>query len=302
MGTFIRFIQGFKNKLFDVKHQKAGQKPVFPEPPSKKILTEKEQPAADFICNERQSPKADDQQTPSIEPRSSQISGSKDQFSFPIKPQSPKEPLKPSEKEISQKPQPSKVSDYKKRDPYFIQIGFDFGTSFSKCICRDVMIDKAWIYVPHKFDGKELPFLIPSCLKINNGLIQLVKDAECQYPENGLYYLKLALEEVALGHLDAQVLGPYRDAIRRSESVTINEFVKGCGVYFLAEILGQVRKQIRERYLDFGSNEQDYMAVNMAVPVADAQQPKVNLIYQEILTQGWVLADAIVWLWSDWVA
>ena len=30
-----------------------------------------------------------------------------------------------------------------RRDPYFIQIGFDFGTSYSKCVCRDMMMNKA---------------------------------------------------------------------------------------------------------------------------------------------------------------
>ena len=293
MGNFIRFIQGVKDKLFGVKPQQPDQKPVLPEPPSKEILTEKEQPAADSFYNELQSTKADDRQTPTLSPPSPQISGPKDQVPFHIKPQPPKSPPKPSEEGIAQKPQPSNVADYRKRDPYFIQIGFDFGTSFSKCICRDVMIDKAWVYVPPEFDGKELPFLIPSCLKLNNGAIQLVKDAECQYPENGLYYLKLALEQVALGNGDASVLDPYRNAIGRSESAAIKEFVKGCGVYFLAETLGQVRKQIRRNFPNFGSHEKDYMAVNMAVPVADAERPEVNKLYQEILDQAWILADEL---------
>ena len=46
--------------------------------------------------------------------------------------------------------------------PYFIQIGLDFGTSFSKCIIRDVMTDKAEVYVPPGVEDRELPFLIPS--------------------------------------------------------------------------------------------------------------------------------------------
>lgn len=45
-----------------------------------------------------------------------------------------------------------------KRPPYFIQIGFDFGTSYSKCVCRDVMTDKAWVHIPDKCVANELPF------------------------------------------------------------------------------------------------------------------------------------------------
>lgn len=52
--------------------------------------------------------------------------------------------------------------DAGERSPYFVQIGFDFGTSYSKCICRDVMINKAWVHLPPKSQGQEFPFLIPN--------------------------------------------------------------------------------------------------------------------------------------------
>ncbi|MDO9508606.1 MAG: hypothetical protein Q7I97_04585, partial [Thermovirgaceae bacterium] len=55
------------------------------------------------------------------------------------------------------------------RQPYFIQIGFDFGTSYSKCVCRDIMTDKAWVHIPNKCAGQELPFLIPSALLLKDG-------------------------------------------------------------------------------------------------------------------------------------
>ncbi|MRS03008.1 hypothetical protein EG832_07265, partial [bacterium] len=33
-------------------------------------------------------------------------------------------------------------------EPLIVQIGFDFGTAYSKCICRDIITNKAWIHIP----------------------------------------------------------------------------------------------------------------------------------------------------------
>ena len=287
MGYFINSIQQVKDASFGIKRQPSKQGSIISESPKD------EQAAADGDYNERQPLKAYDLQNLTIEPQAVQILGSKYRILIQNKTQSSKLPPIPIREIHTPKLQPPEDTNYKKRDPYFVQIGFDFGTSFSKCICRDVMIDKSWVYIPPEFNGKELPFLIPSCLKINNGTIHLVKDAECQYPENGLYYLKLALEVVAMGHWEDRVLDPYRNAIGQSDPAAIKEFIKGCGVYFLAETFSQVRKQIHQKYPNFGSHEKDYMAINIPVPVADAQRLKVNIIFQEILNQAWLVADEL---------
>ncbi len=47
------------------------------------------------------------------------------------------------------------------RDPYIIQIGLDFGTSYSKCIWRDINHETASVYVPDVSISDEFPFLAP---------------------------------------------------------------------------------------------------------------------------------------------
>ena len=44
---------------------------------------------------------------------------------------------------------------------------------------------------------------------------------------------------------------------------------------------------------DFGKHPDDYMAVNLAIPVADAEQPNVTKLYHAILCEAWSLADSI---------
>jgi len=92
---------------------------------------------------------------------------------------------------------------------------------------------------------------------------------------------------------DAPVLRPYIEAIGDSNTKRLTGLVKACGVYLLAGALGEVRRDIRKRFPDYGSKPQDYMAVNLAIPVADAERPDVNALYQQVLINSWTLADQI---------
>jgi len=179
------------------------------------------------------------------------------------------------------------------RDPYFIQIGFDFGTSYSKCVCRDVMMNKAWV---HRFSGSENegnPFLIPSALSISDGKISHVNDSAIHYPENGLYHLKNALVKVALEKRDDPVLKPYQSVLKVSDPALLSKQIESCAVYLLGGALGDVRKAIKKRFPGFGQVAKDYIAINMAVPVKDAEEPSVNELYTKILREAWVMADEL---------
>lgn len=200
------------------------------------------------------------------------------------------------EEETDQKT-PYSVSEFAppriKREPYFVQIGFDFGTSYSKCVCRDVIANKAWIHIPSISEGYELPFLIPSALVFKNEKICAVETPACQYPESGLYHLKQALVKVAQKQWDDTVLAPYKMAIGFSEFEKLRDFVECCGVFYLARALGEVRLDIRNRLSNFGLLPKDYMAVNIALPVSNTEQPEVSQLYKKILIESWCLADEL---------
>ncbi|MDP3014695.1 MAG: hypothetical protein Q8M92_10655, partial [Candidatus Subteraquimicrobiales bacterium] len=88
------------------------------------------------------------------------------------------------------------------------------------------------------------------------------------------------------------MLIPYRHANGPSDSQLLG-FVEACAIYFLGGALGEVRKQVRQRLPDFGSLPNDYMAVNLAVPVADAERPEVNKLYHRTLCRAWEMADKL---------
>lgn len=193
-------------------------------------------------------------------------------------------------------PNPTKISTFQpKRNPHFVQIGFDFGTAYSKCLCRDVMIDKAWVHIPSSPADQALPFLIPSIVFLKDGRLTACTNSGSHYPENGLYHLKQALEKVALRQWDDQALVPYKRLAGGAESdeSSVIRLVKGCATYFLAGAIGDVRRQVRQRLMGFGEHPDDYIAINLAVPVADAQRPEVNELYHQVLCQAWILSDQL---------
>lgn len=183
---------------------------------------------------------------------------------------------------------------FKRQQAYFIQVGFDFGTSYSKCICRNIISDKAWIYIPPKPYVHELPFLLPSVLLYQDGKFQYIHKPGIHYLDNGIYHMKPALVKLSLGQMDDDdpVLVPYR-RICAQFNYNLHDFVEGCAVYFLACAFGMVREQIKQRFSDFGSHPDDYIGVNMAVPIADMEQRAIRALFYRILYESWILADNI---------
>ena len=175
------------------------------------------------------------------------------------------------------------------REPYFVQVGFDFGTAFCKCICRDVFLDKAWIHMPPGRTNAELPFLMTSAIHYDGARIQHLTDGSGAYVEGGLYHIKMALQSIGLRDWDAPVLKPYRLAVCSTTNSDVAQFVESCTVYLIAGALGNVKREVVGRFA--GDVEGDYLAVNMAVPVADADHSGVSSVFDRVLRSAWVLAD-----------
>jgi len=175
---------------------------------------------------------------------------------------------------------------------YFIQIGFDFGTSYCKCVCRDIIQQKAWVYCPVKQRDGLLPFLIPSALQVSGNKLK-IGEPSAHYHNQGLPHIKIALVKVAKGEWDDQALRPYKQLFPQAKQEELKRLVVACGIYLLAGALGDIRASIKLRYPDFGTHKDDYMAVNLAIPVADAQSPEVDAMFQHVLNCSWRHADEL---------
>jgi hypothetical protein len=170
---------------------------------------------------------------------------------------------------------------------HFIQIGFDFGTAFSKCVYRDVLLDKAWVHLPPVSKDSEMPFLLPSVLHETGGVLSHPGSTEGSYKEGCLYHVKMALEKAGKEDWGAQELIAYQ-AIAKAQEINVAEFVEACAVYLIAGSLGGVLQEVKARFKGASTNGQIF--VNMAVPVADIDHPKVNEVFDRVLRRAWVLA------------
>ncbi len=190
-------------------------------------------------------------------------------------------------------PRSARVPSTPSRHPHIIQIGLDFGTSYCKCVCRDVNTDKAWVYVPSQ-RGVNDPFLLPSALQVKDGAVCL-GNPDSHYHPGGLPHIKMALAAVGRGLFDDPVLKPFRAMLDSQLEDRMKAFVTVCGVYLLGGILGDIKNAIRMRseFNDFGEHEKDSLAVNLAVPVADDQDEGVHDLYQRVIEGAFKHADKL---------
>lgn len=179
----------------------------------------------------------------------------------------------------------------RQRDPYFVQIGFDFGTAFSKCVCRDVMLDKAWVYTPHAGTEAQLPFLMDNAVSFDGSSLSYHSNPTGAYTKNALIHTKMALQKIGLNEPNNAVLMPFKDALPGYGGTNLADFVEICTVYLLAGMFGDIKADITARYP--GHCDDDYIAINMAVPVADANHKGVNHVFDRVLRLAWVLSDEL---------
>lgn len=173
---------------------------------------------------------------------------------------------------------------------HFVQIGFDFGTAFSKSVYRDVLLDKAWVHLPPTAKEPEKPFLLPSVLHHGGGDLSHPGSTGGAYKAGCLYHVKMALEKVGKEEWGAPELATYQK-IAKEQGIEVSDFVEICAVYFIAGALGGVLKEIKSRFKGVSTNGQIF--VNMAVPVADIDHPKVNEAFDRVLRRAWVLSEKL---------
>lgn len=182
---------------------------------------------------------------------------------------------------------PRKETAVDQRQPYFVQIGLDFGTSFTKVVCRDINISKAWIHMPEKTCNKEVPFLISSSLCFEGETLSHPKNIDAAYLANSLAHVKMALQSIGLDDLNSSHLLPYKNTLPKG--MELGTFVECCAVYLLAGVIGETRNKIAEHFP--GQVEGDQTMVNMAVPVASANDHRVEALFERILHLAWHLSD-----------
>lgn len=151
------------------------------------------------------------------------------------------------------------------------------------------MLDKAWVYTPHASTGAQLPFLMHNAVSFDGSSLSYEANPTGAYTENALMHIKMALQKIGLNQPDDAVLKPFKFVLPGYGVTDLPDFVELCAVYLLAGMFGDIKADIATRYP--GHCDDDYIAINMAVPVADADHEGVNQVFDRVLRMAWVLAD-----------
>src|SRR5690242_9541491 len=159
------------------------------------------------------------------------------------------------------------------RPGYIAQVGLDFGTAFSKCVVRDIGRGNARVlenYTSSRVPGS--PFLFPSLLAVQDGLV--VTD----HPDCGqaLPFAKMVLTTLAKGRGEFAPLGLWHDYLQilpagmgEVEGITL------AAAWLLAPLLKQARELATVMMPNFGEQTDDYLLVNLCIPVDDMTQKEV---------------------------
>lgn len=180
-----------------------------------------------------------------------------------------------------------------KREPYVFQIGFDFGTAYSKCIIRDLNTDDAFVYIPKFAIDEDMPFLFPSAIKFKDGYfsIPLSMNDLYQHDERTLHYLKLALEGIVNGrHKD--ILDKF-DLISKEINIDRDYFIFASTVYFISKSIFNIKKYIKNKYPNYGDKSHDMIAINMCIPVYCANEINIKEKFSQALFISWDVSDRL---------
>ncbi len=187
---------------------------------------------------------------------------------------------------IARKPQ-------KRTAQYIIQVGFDFGTSYSKCVYRELRRNRAWVFTFKDSQGSQGKdqFLLSSSIVYRDGCF-MPNAANVQYPEEGgLWHIKMALADIAAKRYNSPVLTPFAKASGlRPGKDGFADFVKCAALFFLTRALTLVRKCILERFPDYGAHPQDDMYVTMAIPVSNITDKATEALFLQLLRKAWDIA------------
>lgn len=145
------------------------------------------------------------------------------------------------------------------RLPYEVIAGLDFGTTFTKCIVRNLVNEAECFPVQFELKGGRFEYFVPSILIRNQGRAGTPFDTEMR-GEGYVHFLKMRL----LGKIDkaAETWNPSAS----------QEDARDDAAFFLSHVISGIYAFLVKKWPDFGGNSDDVLRVNICIPVGDANR------------------------------
>ncbi len=164
-------------------------------------------------------------------------------------------------------------------------IGLDFGTAFTKCVARNLATDEAFV-VPL---GPP-PHFFPSEVLCGNSSFWISGDSGCEAQPRKVKHLKMVLADAAVEQSSRTWLAEFARETSFLNDGELNERSQLFTAYFLARVIQHATSFILTQTPDFDEAAGDRCMVNMAVPVAHAQEKAIANSFDRCLRRAWLLA------------
>ena len=165
-------------------------------------------------------------------------------------------------------------------------VGLDFGTAYTKCIVRNLATEEAFL-VP--LCGDE--YLFPTTVFCGCNWMWLHGDEPKEQTLAKISHLKMALAEVSAERPTGMWVEDFMRATQASDINSMRGNIEALTVYFLARVIQRARSFIITKTPDFSEKAGDRLMVNMAVPVAHAQEVQISKSFQRCLNLAFLLAQ-----------
>jgi len=166
------------------------------------------------------------------------------------------------------------------RQPIAINLGIDFGTSYTKVCFRDVGAEHSEIIT---FDGKSTELaLIPSIVTIDaDGQLRIADQVGDQQNLVRIPYLKMHLANLSSGKTPARTVG---------YGLNYKDLCCALSSWFLATLIQRCQKWISVHESERVKNRRIVWSANVGVPVEHYDSPAIDT-FNEVLGVAWQWAQ-----------
>jgi hypothetical protein len=171
--------------------------------------------------------------------------------------------------------------------PLAINLGIDYGTSFTKICYRDVGTEKTGIVTFREMTLEGA--MIPSVVTVSNdGTLILGPSVQKVENETNICYLKMRLDDLCRS--DGSTALKSRLPTICGIDLNTKNAICAMATWFLATVIAKAKSRIKEKEQDLAIGRELQWSANVGVPVEYCDSPSIE-IFRKVL--------AIAWAWES---
>lgn len=176
------------------------------------------------------------------------------------------------------------------RPSHQVQIGFDFGTAFSKVVVRDVNAKTARVFLPASPAQGQLPFLIPSVVYfgIDESGEASFRSHRWHHSNEKLTFPKLALCGISGNEIARKNVLQAYERCAEAAGFSIEQFIEDAVTFFMASVLGKIVSNLKNGEMRLFSNPDDWLGVCVAVPAENLNDTVLGSRFERCLRRAFL--------------